>query len=428
MLMHLFWAYQATVLGAMLAWSVSPLVWALDVVLAVIAVAGAVGPHARVHVPIALPLGIAIAALLGGWSAEDGLVRCDDYLRVRNSPVTVVVPSTPELERCLAGESLRLKRYPRRVWESPDGHRFVVTTQPGRGGSEERGRPVPAWFDGTVCHVDVESGERPSCFGDDGKGEAIVESSALDRLYVAVFGYHEGWIYALPRNGPFRPLAEAHMAAATGEMYVDAELDQMGLFADDAAEVLRLRTSDLSPLDSAPVPIAPDQVQYDPRTHQGIACFAAGPLRPIEGQAFAAVAFEGNGFKPRLLAPSSRHPSSWFAASWGCTWDLSTRRAYVGIATLGLLEQIDYDTGDIVQRSFVGFGLRSLAFDARRGRVYAAVFLTGDVIAMDAASGAVVDRWFTGRFVRYVTLSRDGDAILATSNVGVVRIPLGVER
>jgi DNA-binding beta-propeller fold protein YncE len=424
---HLFWLYQAAALAAMVGWAVSPAVWTLDGALATIAIAGVALPRTRVRVPLALPLGIAIAALLAGWRREDGLIRCDEYMRVRRSSVVVVVPSAPELERCVPGESVKLRRYPRRAWESPDGNRFLVTTQPGRNEDGRSPRAVGDWFDGPVCEVNIKSGARPVCFGEQGKGEALVESPVLDRIYVAVYGRHEGWVYVLPREGPLRPLAEAHVPAATGEMYVDEERDTIGLFADEAVEVLRVRASNLSPLDPAPAAIAPDEVHYDQQSHQGIACFAAGPFRRIDGQAFAAVAFDGDPFVWRPLAPSSEYPSSWLAGTWGCAWDPAARRAYVAVGTLGLLEQIDYDTGRIVHRSFVGFGLRSLAFDPRRRRVYASVFLNGDVIAVDADTGAIVDRWFVGRFARYVKLGRDGNSLLATSNVGVVRIPLPVE-
>ncbi|MEO8601510.1 MAG: hypothetical protein ABI629_02930 [bacterium] len=85
---------------------------------------------------------------------------------------------------------------------------------------------------------------------------------------------------------------------------------------------------------------------------------------------------------------------------------------------------MDYDSGAILRRAFVGFGLRSVAYDAPRHRIYAGFFLGGDVIAIDVDSGAVVDRWFAGRMVRQVSMSRDRNSLLASSNLGIVRIPL----
>jgi hypothetical protein len=212
--------------------------------------------------------------------------------------------------------------------------------------------------------------------------------------------------------------------AKTATLYVDDEHDVIGLFTDQGDQMYRLRASDLAPLDPVPGPFAADQVYYDPQRHEGILCFAAGPLSTIQGEAFSAVAFRGAPFAYRPLAPSSRYPSSWIAATWGCDWDPETRRAYVAVTNLGLLEEIDYDSARITRRAFTGFGIRSVAFDPVRRRIYGARFLSGDVIAIDADTGAVVDRWFAGRFVRYVTLARDKRALLATSILGVLRIPL----
>jgi len=46
------------------------------------------------------------------------------------------------------------------------------------------------------------------------------------------------------------------------------------------------------------------------------------------------------------------------------------------------------------------------------------------VLAFDERSERIVDRWFVGRFSRWVMLTRDGNALLATGNLGIVRTPL----
>lgn len=419
--LHLLWIGQAAALVIMLGWSVPTWLYGVIVALALVAVADAFRSGDRLRVPIALPLGVATAVLLAGWSREDGLVRCDDYLRVQASPVRIVVPSTPALTGCTAGRVLGVGRYPRRLWEPPIGNHLLVTTQ---GGRNSDATPLPSgWFTGAFCDVDVGTDAAPVCFGE-GKGQGIAESRLRNRLYVVGFGFHEGWVYQLPIDGPLRPTLEARVPATTATLYVDDEHDVIGLFTDHGDQVYRLRASDLAPLDPVEGPFAADQVHYDPQRHEGILCFGAGPARTIDGEGFSAVAFRGAPFTYRPLAPSSRYPSSWMAATWGCDWDPETRRAYVAVATLGLLEEIDYDSGRIIRRVFTGFGIRSVAFDRVRRRIYAARFLSGDVIAIDADSGAVVDRWFVGRFVRYVTLARDKRAVLVTSILGVLRIPL----
>jgi hypothetical protein len=44
------------------------------------------------------------------------------------------------------------------------------------------------------------------------------------------------------------------------------------------------------------------------------------------------------------------------------------------------------------------------------------------VVAFDERSERVVHRWFVGRFPRWVQPTHDGQALLATSNLGIVRI------
>jgi hypothetical protein len=421
---HLAWLAAAVAFAVLLAWTVPIGVWIVAGLLLVVSLATAIARRQRIYLPIAVPLGFLIAALLSGWGREDGAVRCDDYLRTRASGAAVLVPTAPDLERCQAGERLLVARYPRRIWEYPDGERFLLTTQRGLLNYARSGDRIIDWFSGAVCQVGVGAEQRPVCFFD-GKAQAIVESPLRDRVYVAGHDEREGAVFALPRSGPVRRLAEARVPASIGgAMYVDDEHDVVGAFEDRGRELYLLRASDLAPLGTVPAPVLPDASHYDQARHQGIVCAGFGPVRRIDGQAYAAVAFDGVPFACRPLAPSSHYPSSWLALTWGCDWDPTARRAYAAVASLGLIEEIDYDTGDILRRFPVGLGVRSVAFDARRRRLYAAFFLSGDVIAIDLDSGATVVRWFAGRFVRQVTMSRDERSLLVTSNLGIVRIPL----
>jgi DNA-binding beta-propeller fold protein YncE len=94
------------------------------------------------------------------------------------------------------------------------------------------------------------------------------------------------------------------------------------------------------------------------------------------------------------------------------------------VATLGELVTIDRRSGDVVDRAFVGFGVRPLTYDPRRNVVYVGNFLRGDVVAFDVRTGTVTRRWFGGRYLRDLELTRDGTGLLVTSNLGVVRIDL----
>ena len=421
-LAHLGWLALAAASAAVLAWAVAPWLWVMIGGLAIAALLGAGRAGGGVRLPLAIPLGLAVAAPLIGWAREDGVIRCDDYLRLRDSTVAMVAPSTPELARCAPGDALMVSRYPRRFWTA-DGRRFLVTTQRGIEGYLQSGRTVADWLDGAICDIDADSAEQPHCVYN-GKAHDIAESALRDRLYVAAHDHREGRVFALPRQPPYRPLADVAVPVKAGVIYLDDSRDVLGVFDDEGRELFQMHPSDLSAIGAVPAPFLPDMADYDQATHRGIACAGAGPLLRTDGQAIASVAFDGAPFAFRPLAPSSQYPSTWVSLVWGCAWDPPSGRVFVSIASLGLIAELDYDSGRILRRTFIGFGARSLALDLPRGRLYASYFLSGDVVAIDLASGAVVERWFAGRFVRSVQLAPDRQALLVTSNLGIVRIPL----
>jgi hypothetical protein len=423
---HVFWVYVAVALGTVLAWTTPAAVRWTVAILAALALFGAALPRAPFRLPTALPLGMWIAACLIGWYREDGVIRCDDYLAVRASAVTILVPTSDELDRCRPGESLRIGHYPRRIWEAPDASMLVITAQRGIGEFAPSGRVVPDRFPGAICEVPL--GGVPSCFGD-GKAQAIVESPERDRLFIAAWEQDDdagnrGVLYILPRRTPVRPLAEVRVPESVGELFYDPRSDIAGLLSDEGEVMRPVRIGDATVLDAVPAPFIPGDTRYDPTRNEGVICFAGGPLRQLDGEPFLSVAFRGAPFSARPLGGGRSNPSAWLSMVWGCDWDPAAGRVYVADASLGLLDVIDYDSGRVLRRIRTELGMRSVALDPERARIYLANFLRGDVIVVDLASGDELGRWFVGRFVRGLTFSRDRGSLLATSNLGVVRIPL----
>ncbi|MEI8255652.1 MAG: hypothetical protein WCJ30_08275, partial [Deltaproteobacteria bacterium] len=253
-------------------------------------------------------------------------------------------------------------------------------------------------------------------------------SASLDRIFVGAWGSFgpglHGMVYAISRSGTPRVLGELRSEQRTGDLFYDEQADSLGLLSDEGERMIEARASTLTPTRILPVPIIPGAIRYDSATHDGLFCFAAGPMRTIDGGAFMAVAFHGVPFSARPLAPSSRYPWTWLALSWGCDWDSAHRNVYVTTPNLGLLTTIDHASGNIQRNHFVGFGLRSVAYDSARNRLYAANFLRGDVQAFDPETGRPLAHWFVGRFVRDLAITRDGHGLLASSTVGVIRINL----
>ncbi len=416
------WAYLAIVFGWLLAWTISSAFAVAILSMAVVALFTLGRPIAGVRVPLVLPLGAWIAVCLLGWVREDGVIRCGDYLRFRSDPsVTLPIPTTQALASCAAGETLRVDRYARRVWEAPDGRRYLVVTQ--RGIDPSFGTPVPDPIERSICEFGPD-GSRRGCVGEY-KTQVIFDSVSLDRVFVGGWEGHKGVLYALPRSGPLRIIKEVRTDAGTGEGYYDPDADEIALLADECPGLIRFRASDLSPLPTVPAPFCPGEAHYDATRHEGIFCFApVGPLGPLilgTGD-YLSAAFHGSPFSYRLLGASN--PLRYGAMVWGCDFDPVRRVAWIAIANLGVIAVTDYDTGAVLDTWWAEPGLRSAAFDARRRRLYFSNFLRGDVIAYDVDSGRAVRRWFVGRFARYVALTRDGTALLATSNLGVVRIAL----
>jgi hypothetical protein len=429
LVMTALWIYEAVAFGLLLAWATPTWVRVATPALVIAAAVTSRRSLAGVRVPIALALGTWILMCLLGWRQQDGMLRCADLRRVIDQKgVSVVVPTfAPDLpQRCRDDETFVIGRYPRRVWEPPDGGRLVVTTQFYDSFSHP-GEPTPPRFLGSICDVALD-GSPPRCFGE-GTAQAIADSARDDRLYIGAYQQrHDGQrgvLYAVSRTDATHVLAERWFREDTGEFYYDPNADTIGLLSDHCSELIPVRASDLTPQSPLPARFCPGETRYDAARGEGLFCFGAGPLYTDHGTAFASVAFKGAPFGHRLLAPSSDNPSSWASLSWGCDWDPEARRAFVASANLGWLAVIDFDSGRYLSRRFVGIGVRAIAWDARRRVAYLADFLRGDVFAVDPDRGRETQRWFVGRFVRQLVLTRDGAALLATSNVGVVRIELG---
>lgn len=408
---HIFWAYLAVAFGLLLGWTISGQV----VLLVILASAAAVGTlHRRrdqLHVPLVLPLGIWIAASLSGWQREENLLRCDDYLALR-PPVQLVVPSDPRHATCRPEEVRPSGRFPRTIWEAPDGKRLVFTTS---------GRAEPGGLDGGVCEAVLGSGVAPRCVGSvHNKSQGLTEWRERDRLLAFQWGITTPWgtqgavVYEFPLAGPLSILSEHWFDESVAEGFYEPRNSTLYMFSDAMNGIHRVSLPDFKPQPKIPIEgLTPGELRYDVGLGEGVLCASK-----------IGVAVRGEPFSVRQFAEDGGSPIDAVGVSWGCDWDPKTRKVYSTIPNLGLLERIDYDSGQVEKRWFVGPGMRSVAYDPVRQRIYFTDFLRGYVLAFDEQSERIVDRWFVGRFSRWVRLTRDGHALLATGNLGIVSIPL----
>jgi hypothetical protein len=408
--LYTLWAYLAVTFGVLLAWTLPP--WAVAVValLAAVSVLTVARPTGRLRIPVALPVGVWIAVILAGWLQQEELLRCDDRLGVR-PPVELLIPN-PQLGGCSAGATRPSGRFPRTTWETPDGAQLIFTTQ---------GSPAGSGIDGAVCAASLGDGGGLHCVGAPrNKSQGLIDLPEYDRLLAIQWGIETptgalgAVIMALPRQGPLRVLERHWFDDLMAEGFYEPRNHTLYMISDRMNGIHRARVPgmELQPTLDVDLPIA-GELRYDRERGEGVACGAG-----------IGAAIRGDPWSVRKFRDAATSPIDKLSMSWGCDWDPVSRKVYSTVPNLGLLDRIDYDSGRVEKRWFVGFGMRSVAYDRARRRVYFTDFLRGEVLAFDEATEQIADRWFVGRFSRWVRLTRDGRVLLATGNLGVVRIPL----
>lgn len=423
------WLFLAIAFGLMLGWTLPEWIYPVIAVLLAIVVVmnrqGFQGPR----LPVSVVLGIWTLTCLNGWLVNDGAIRCDDYLRLADEPgVELVVPTTPLLGWCQPDDRFVVDRYARRLWESPDGSHLLMTSQRGSARcSGGRCFQVSA-LDGSYCATPLDGSSRPSCLGT-GTAQGIMEVPDLDRVYVGFYGGdlepgQFGGLVELPGTGDLEVLRETRFTGSAGEGFYEPTTRRFFMIADEAEKVFPVDADTMVSLPTIPGFYSAGEVRYDPSRDEGLFCFGAGPVRTFEGQAALVIAMQGNPFEVRILGGSDHWPLAWAGFSWGCDFDPVSRRVYATVPALGLVAAIDYDSGEVIETRWIGLGFRSATLDLERSLLYVSAFFSGEVLALDLVTLRPVGRWFAGRFVRQLVLSRDGSGLFVTSNLGIVRIEL----
>lgn len=422
---NLFALVATAMYGAVMAWNV-PL--SGRVLTGLLVLPAALGPRVTrgVRVPLALPMGVWAAACMNGlWQDVGRTLRCDDYLRVR-PPVEIVVPARRDLAGCPAGASLPISRYPRQVWEAPDGSRYVFTSQTA---DSWTGPLQPAdVMTGLVCETPPGGTEHPRCIGgSEGKSDRFTDAPPLNKLFVNAWdvpalGGKTSVVMTVPRMGPLE-LTEWHEVAmnrTVGVGVYQPAHDTLWLLSDNFTSEWR-RASDFGQLDRGPMSLTALDARFDPAGDEGVVCgFIYTPGPPLATIA----AFHGSPPVRRDIVSTAVRWPLVVGLPFACEFDLTDRKVYASLINLGIVVKFDYDSGRMEKIFPLGAGVRALAYDPARRRLYVANFPGGDVTAVDVDSGAERARWFVGRFPRDVRLTRDGRALLTTSTVGLLRIGL----
>lgn len=416
-----FMAYLAVALGSLLAWSFAPWVWATLALLAAASVATTVRPWLGLRIPLVLPVGGWIAACLLGWVQNEHGVRCNDIARLSAQPgVSLMVPSLAPGVACAPGAHVIPPGHPRKLYATRDTGRWLASA------NLSQAPNVPGAFTGGACVLMLDAEASPP----------RTECAYPGMYHLAyrpdrdeVFGVGFGGIIRSTATSPLRPLAAVPPDPSVPppiavQYFSTLDSNRIDVFYDDFQTREQRRGDDLTVVERTRFLVGPEEVRFDPERREGVHCFASTPLLTLDGKGFLALAWKDDPTRIRLLGSSDELPWAFLAFSDGCDFDPGRRRVYVGVATLGLIAVLDYDTGRLADLFWGGFGLRAMTLDTRRQRLYASSFLPGEVRELDAHTGTLMRRWFVGRFVRDVELAEEETALYTTSTMGVARIQL----
>lgn len=91
-----------------------------------------------------------------------------------------------------------------------------------------------------------------------------------------------------------------------------------------------------------------------------------------------------------------------------------------------LIYEIDMDTLRIKRKIPAVMNCRSLAYDAKRDVIYAASFITGDMVAVRYSDGEILKKVFVGKKPSEMIYSSERDALYFGSSAGVMKVNLKI--
>jgi hypothetical protein len=396
-----FFVYECLAFGWMLTWAIPALAW-LALATSVAALAWSeLREGAGRPVPRLAPMGLWVLFCLLSWQEENATVRCEDVQRsLAQTDVRLVAPSDERLEGCTAGERLRPRGHPRKLFSGPQGDYFLST--------------------GGFCRFSPGTPQPIACNEDELGVYAALPHPTREEV---VLGGGAGF-FRVKGAPPFERLSEADPGVMVSTLIPQprSEGREFVAFFDEMDHGARFDSSTLEQRESKTLPIAPEEVRYDSVRGEGLMCFASTPLLTIDGQAYLGLAYTDDPLRPRLLGATT--PWARLAFSDGCDLDTAARRAYIGVGTLGLLAVVDYDSGEVERTHFVGFGPRPVLLHSDRKRIYLANYLDGSLSERDVESGRELRRWFVGRFVRHLVEAPGGESLYVTSTMGILEVAL----
>lgn len=412
-----FAVYQVISLGYMLYWTIPD--WALIGVTFLLITSVLTFFRAGFRVPFVFSFGVLILLLVHGWAEQRWTVRCADYLDINaQDRVKVIAPTDKRLATCSSDDSFKPIGHPRMIYHANDPGRYLVSVE--IEGHRSDTDMQHSLFSGGICELDKDL--KLTC-GDYGKITHLTYEKETDKVYatgpVGLFKMESIPPFKVENHIPGRKKRFPAIAVLVPkEPYAD-----LALYFDNPSNPERIDISTFERLEAISKAVSPEDYQYDLETGEGLYCFSSTPLFPFDDTAFLALAFEKDDLlKFRPIGTSKTSPWVWLGFSDGCALDTAKRRAWSSVGTLGLLSEMDYDSGAILESHFVGFGVRSILMG--KDRMYVSNYLNGRVNEYDLKTWELKRSWFAGRFIRHVQFNHNRTALLVTSTAGITEIGL----
>ncbi|HHW97593.1 MAG: YncE family protein [Myxococcota bacterium] len=412
-----FAVYQAISLGYMLYWTIPD--WVLIVVAFLFIASVLTSFRGGFRIPFVFSLGVFILLCINGWNQQKWTVRCTDFLDAANQEgVKVIAPSDRRFDSCSSGDTFKGVNHPRMIYHTNDPGRYLVSVETADQVDNSTNQDLA--FSGGICELDEDL--NITC-GDYSKITHLAYEKATDKVYatgpIGLFKMESTPPFKVENQIPGRKKRFPAIAVLVPkEPYAD-----LALYFDNLSNPERIDSSTFERLEVISEDVSPEDYQYDSETGEGLYCYASTVLFPTDGTAFLALAFDKEDLlKFRPIGTSKANPWVWLGFSDGCALDTAKRRAWSSVGTLGLITEMDYDSGAILASHFVGFGVRSILMG--KDRMYVSNYLNGRVSEYDLGTWELKRSWFAGRFIRHVQFNHNQTALLVTSTLGITEIGL----
>lgn len=164
-------------------------------------------------------------------------------------------------------------------------------------------------------------------------------------------------------------------------------------------------------------------VEYSPLTRN---LYMVTEMKYFSRPCLYLYAFDDSGSAPRLSKVCFSYWDTLMSLgpAIGLAVNVKRKEIYMGLPYEGSIYVIQEGSFNRLRKIHVGVGLRELTFDSRRGVLYAANYIRGEIVGVSPETGRILKKIFVGRRIRQISYEPRIDRLLATSANGFMEIRL----